>query len=83
MPAEGSSSNGLVMTNTDMKGGKGFAFRHSNMINYVVKDGSVHTTNKFMYEGNPWPNRMILSAYTGTSKSLLGTYYYNGYYYEY
>ena len=83
MPAEGSSSNGLVMKNTDMTGGKGFAFRHSDMINYVVKDGSVHTINKFMYEGNPWPNRMILSAYTGTSKSLLGTYYYNGYYYEY
>lgn len=83
MPAEGSQSNGLVMTNTDMKNGKGFAFRHNEMINYVAKDGSVRTTNKFMYEGNPWPNRMILTAYTGTSKSLLGTYYFNGYYYEY
>ena len=84
MPAEGSSSNGLVMTNSDMTGGKGWAFRHTNMLNYVVKDGSVHSTDKFFDANNKlWPNRVIFTAYTGTATSLQGTYYFNGDYYKY
>ena len=78
MPAEGSSSNGLVMSNTDMKSSKGFAFRHSNLLNYVVKDGSVHSTGKFTdSKSQIWPNRMLL---LGASD---GTYYFNGSYSNY
>ena len=80
MPAEGASSNGLVMSTSDMKSNKGFAFRHSNMLNYVVKDGSVHSTGKFTdSKSQIWPNRMLLSGYSDTSDDELGdTYYYNG-----
>ena len=80
MPAEGSSGNGLVMSTSDMKTNKGFAFRHSNMLNYVVKDGSVHTTGKFTdSKSQIWPNRMLLSGYSDTSDKELGdSYYYNG-----
>ena len=79
MPANGSTDNQLVPSDTIMNSENGFAFRHLSRINCLIMNGSVRNVGRFVaVNGVKWPNRVPLTS--RKSNSGVYTFWYNGAY---
>ena len=80
MPANGSTDNQLVPSDTIMNSENGFAFRHSDKINCLVKGGSVRSVSPFTAaNGVKWPDHVPLTSKKNNTTGAY-TYWFNAAY---
>ena len=80
MPANGSTDNQLVPSDTIINSENGFAFRHLEKINCLAKNGSVRSVSAFTAStGVKWPEHVPLTSKRNNTTGTY-TYWYNGAY---
>ena len=80
MPANGSTDNQLVPSDSVINSANGFAFRHRGRINCLIMNGSVKNVGSFTAtNGVDWPDRIPLTSKRNSATGAY-TYWHNGAY---